>query len=298
MKKISVVIRTYNEEKYIAETLRSIRNQECEQFHIEIVLVDNRSTDQTVKIAKEYIDKLVYIEKDEFTWGKALNMGIEKATGEYILLTSGHCILVSGSLYKALKFAESNRLAAVYGGQIGDPKKDKIECLELFDTYPENYNQVCLKNEHCCGISNAACFLQKDVWINHRFDEKLLSAEDGEWASRIQNAGYTIGYCSDFKIIHGHDYNPSYIEKKWFFRILEVDKNRKKKDLLFRSSGLFFMYRIVRLFIRYKIMAKQHEIMLKTSDLFKYVLICERAKKNSRKCLFYGNSEYEKYMIL
>jgi len=60
--KISIVIRTYNEERWIAHCLGAIFNQEFNDF--EVVIVDNKSTDHTVEIAKRYpIANIVNIDK-------------------------------------------------------------------------------------------------------------------------------------------------------------------------------------------------------------------------------------------
>ncbi|QMT85456.1 glycosyltransferase family 2 protein [Companilactobacillus pabuli] len=59
--KISVVIRTYNEEKHIGEVLESLQKQTYKNY--EIVIVDSGSTDGTVEILKKFDTKLVFIEK-------------------------------------------------------------------------------------------------------------------------------------------------------------------------------------------------------------------------------------------
>ncbi len=71
---VSIVIRTKNEEKWIESCLRSVFNQNYKNF--EVILVDNQSTDDTVKIAKKYKIKILKISK--FKPGRAINEGIRK----------------------------------------------------------------------------------------------------------------------------------------------------------------------------------------------------------------------------
>jgi len=85
---ISIIIRTKNEERWISSCLRAVFDQTYK--NIEIILVDNCSTDQTVKKAQEYPVKLVEI--SEFLPGKAINDGIRASSGEIIVCLSGHCI--------------------------------------------------------------------------------------------------------------------------------------------------------------------------------------------------------------
>ncbi|MBA7695274.1 Poly(ribitol-phosphate) beta-N-acetylglucosaminyltransferase TarS [subsurface metagenome] len=80
---VSVIITTKNEEKNIENCLKSIKSQTYPQEKIEIVIVDNNSTDSTVKIAKKFTDK-VYNKGPERSVQR--NFGIEKASGKYILM--------------------------------------------------------------------------------------------------------------------------------------------------------------------------------------------------------------------
>ena len=85
MNKISVIVRTKNEERWIGHCLKSIFEQKYESF--EVILVDNCSTDNTLLIASRFpISNILNIE--EFFPGKAINLGIEKSTGDFIACIS------------------------------------------------------------------------------------------------------------------------------------------------------------------------------------------------------------------
>lgn len=89
--KISIVMPIYNEEDKIENCLKSIRRQNYPQNKIEIVFVDDDSTDNSVKISKKYKIKLVRNGKHDYDIGKSL--GIKKASGEYIMFLDGDNIL-------------------------------------------------------------------------------------------------------------------------------------------------------------------------------------------------------------
>ena len=78
MKKLSVVISAYNEEKNIEECLNSIK------WADEIILIDNTSTDRTVEIAKKFTDKIL-IRPNNLMLNVNKNYGFSKATSEWIL---------------------------------------------------------------------------------------------------------------------------------------------------------------------------------------------------------------------
>ena len=75
---VSIIVRTKNEERWISSCLRSIYQQSYK--NVEVVLVDNESTDMTVKKAKEFPVKLISIKG--FLPGKSINDGI-KASGHW-----------------------------------------------------------------------------------------------------------------------------------------------------------------------------------------------------------------------
>lgn len=83
--KVSVVIPVYNVEKYLRQCLDSIIHQTLE--NIEIICVNDGSTDNSYAILKEYANKdsrIQIIDKDNSGYGHSMNLGIQHCTGEYI----------------------------------------------------------------------------------------------------------------------------------------------------------------------------------------------------------------------
>ncbi len=85
MVKISIIIPTYNVENYLVECLDSVINQTLKE--IEIIIVNDGSKDSSLEIAKQYAckdNRIIIIDKQNEGYGKAVNVGFEAATGEYI----------------------------------------------------------------------------------------------------------------------------------------------------------------------------------------------------------------------
>ena len=86
MAKVSVIVPIYNVEKYLSKCLDSLINQTLDD--IEIILVNDGSTDNSGNIAKEYkdkySDKIIYFEKENGGLSDARNFGIPYTKGEYI----------------------------------------------------------------------------------------------------------------------------------------------------------------------------------------------------------------------
>lgn len=85
MAKISVVVPVYNVEKYLKECIDSIINQTLED--IEIICVNDSSTDSSLEILNDYAKKdsrIIVINKSNSGYGHTMNMGLNAATGEYV----------------------------------------------------------------------------------------------------------------------------------------------------------------------------------------------------------------------
>ena len=83
---ISVILPTYNGEKYLAETLESVLNQTYK--NLEIIITDDCSTDRTVEIVKSYNDERIKLYVNEKNLGIAnnTNKALSLATGEFIMM--------------------------------------------------------------------------------------------------------------------------------------------------------------------------------------------------------------------
>ena len=89
-KRFSIILAAYNVEKYIGEALKSVINQTYENY--EIIVVDDCSTDDTMKVVKQYNDKRIKVystKANTKTAGAPRNIGLQHAKGEYILFLDG-----------------------------------------------------------------------------------------------------------------------------------------------------------------------------------------------------------------
>jgi glycosyltransferase involved in cell wall biosynthesis len=82
--KVSVIIPTYNRSHFIREAIESVLNQDIRECTIEIIVVDDGSTDNTADVVKTYGTAVKYVYQKNRGAGAARNLGIERATGEWI----------------------------------------------------------------------------------------------------------------------------------------------------------------------------------------------------------------------
>jgi len=199
----SIIIRAYNEEKYIDRLLNGILQQTVK--NVEIILVDSGSRDATLSIASRYPVRIVRIRPDEFTFGRSLNLGIEEARGEFIVMASAHVHPVYPDWLERLLAPFSNpKVALVYGKQRGNSTTRFSETQLFTHWYPERSD---LQQTHpFCNNANAA--IRRALWTEHPYDESLSGLEDLAWANWAVEAGHLIAYTAEAEIIHVHDETP------------------------------------------------------------------------------------------
>ncbi|WP_019176931.1 glycosyltransferase [Methanomassiliicoccus luminyensis] len=109
---VSIVIPTYMEEKYLPDTLASIRAQKV-SFSYEILVADAHSPDRTQAIAEEFGGKVVLCPKSTVAEGRVL--GAREARGDILIFTTGDNRYVEGWLENMVKPFEDESVAVVIG---------------------------------------------------------------------------------------------------------------------------------------------------------------------------------------
>lgn len=109
---VSIITPTYNAEKFITETLKSVQNQTYQNW--EMILVDDASTDETVKIISDFAKKdsrikLFKLEKNSGN-GFARNIALEKAVGKYVAYLDADDLWFPNKLEKQIEFLKENNL--------------------------------------------------------------------------------------------------------------------------------------------------------------------------------------------
>lgn len=199
----SVVIRAYNEEKYIGRLLAGIKQQTVED--VEIILVDSGSSDGTIAIAETFGAKVIHIPSAEFTFGRSLNLGIESATRNFIVIASAHVYPVYPDwLETLLRPLQDERVALSYGKQRGY-KGSKYSEHQIFHQW---YPQQGIMDQPTAFCNNANAAIRKTLWTRHAYDETLTGLEDLEWAKWARSQGYRIAYVPESEIVHIHNETP------------------------------------------------------------------------------------------
>jgi rhamnosyltransferase len=201
---ISIVIRAKNEEEYIAEVLAALLAQDDpEEF--EIIVIDSGSTDGTREVVRGFPVRLTEIQPEHFSFGSALNLGVELAHGRIIVNLSAHCTPTSHAWLRHLvaPLRSDPKLVATYGRQ--EPRKgvNPFEELGLQLAFPADKLQ-----RPNALFSNANCAVWRTALLSKPFDERLTFSEDLVW--RMQFKPDQILYVPEASVYHSHPINFKY----------------------------------------------------------------------------------------
>jgi glycosyltransferase involved in cell wall biosynthesis len=196
---ISVIIRTKNEAKWIGTCLQAINLQDYPAM--EVIVVDNESTDATLDICSRYNAVITSISNMDFNYSRALNRGIEIARGELIAIISGHCVPVHdywlANLYMHFR---DPQVMGVYGRQVPLPDTTPADKRDLWITFGLDR-----KRQHRdYFFHNANSMIRRSAWEKVPFNENINGVEDQDWAQSILRQNGLIIYEPSAGVYHQH----------------------------------------------------------------------------------------------
>lgn len=195
MEKISIVVPIFNGEDFISETIKSVINQSYSNW--ELIIVDDGSTDDSERIIKEYIsEKISYIKRPSTRkkGGNACrNIGIEAATGEYIIFLDADDLLAKYCLEQRIQWLSTHDEVdfAVFNMYrfYDDIKNKKIHTiLDVNDPLPSFLGLNCL-------WQTSAPIWNRNFIKNHKFNENYSRLQDPELIIRclkLENTRFTL----------------------------------------------------------------------------------------------------------
>ncbi|MEJ5351534.1 MAG: glycosyltransferase [Melioribacteraceae bacterium] len=120
---VSVIICTYNREKYLPSALHSLKNQTVDKKKYEIIIVNNNSTDNTEEISKRFIKEnpelnIKYVVETQKGLSAARNRGIKESDGEIIIFIDDDAEVTPNYVEEAIKFFQTYDDVDAMGGKI------------------------------------------------------------------------------------------------------------------------------------------------------------------------------------
>ncbi len=196
----ALIVRCYNEEAHIGRLLTGALRQS--RVPDEIIVVDSGSSDATLAIASAFPVRIVQIEPTEFSFGRALNLGLAAATSDLAVFASAHVYPLYDSWIERLIAPLGNPdVALSYGRQQTPPDARFSEQQLMARWFPSR--SVTAQRHPFCNNANAA--IDRSLWEAQRYDEALTGLEDLDWAKRALDRGKLLAYVAEAPVVHVHN---------------------------------------------------------------------------------------------
>ena len=257
MLKITIIIPCYNCEKYIKKCVESILNQTYQ--NIEIILINDGSTDNTdavINLIMENTTNIVYINKENTGVSDTRNVGINEATGDYIMFIDSDDFIEHNYINEFVKGAKDNPDLIVGGFTyiLNDGLKEQISGIQFEMISKENY----LDKYYLDSITKRIHFgpinkLYKRTLLQDkkiRFRKDISIREDGIFVldyldvcstiSGIKNCGYYyVQQIEGTSLVSKFNNNELKINSLYFKKILQFLSNEKDSKVIRNIFPIF-----------------------------------------------------------
>jgi len=262
---LSIIIVNYNTKDLLRKLLTSFKNSNLGSYKVEVIVVDNASTDGSSESIKLYLPTIKLIQnRTNLGYARANNQGIKIAKGKYVLLLNSDTLLNKTTLLQMLKFMGENKQFSAATCRVElvnreiDPACHRgfptpwaaftyfsgleklFSQLKLFGQYHQTWKD--LHKVHEVDVISGAFFMIRKKILNKLglLDERFfMYAEDVDLCYRMKNLGYKIAYNPNTKIIH---YKTSSGRKK------TKGKKFTRKDLIIRKKTSKYFFETMKLF--------------------------------------------------
>ena len=171
---VSIVTPSYNQGRYIQQTIESVLNQDYP--NLEYIVVDGGSNDNTVEILKKYETHLTWISEKDRGQADGINKGFRMAKGEIVAWLNSDDTYLPGAVYQSVRYLEAHPEVGMLYGE-GYHIDEDGELIERYYTEPFAYQRL----SEVCFICQPTVFLRAEV------------------ISAVGPLDVTLDYCLDYE---------------------------------------------------------------------------------------------------
>ncbi|MFT4062947.1 MAG: glycosyltransferase [Edaphocola sp.] len=237
---VSVIIPTKNSAHWLPDFLAAYKGQTIAS-QIEFVFIDSGSTDRTLDILRAEVGcaiNLINIPPNKFNHGLTRNLGVQKANGQYVLLTVQDAMPTDRHLLEKLltviNSSEAPQIVAACGRQIvpHDADKNPVEWSmgngqAEAETYrfphPSEFDRLTPQQQiRACKWDNVCALYRKEILVSIPFRE-VMFAEDALWAKDALLNGHKIAYAAQANVYHYHYETYDFVLKRQFTTLYHMN---------------------------------------------------------------------------
>ncbi len=220
---VSVIIPVYNGEQYLAQAIESVLFQE---YHpLEILVVDDGSTDRTAQIAQQF-DKISYLYQSNQGHGAAKNFGIQHSHGEYIAFLDADDRWLPNKLNLQVKHLLEHP-------DIGFVIAHMRVTMENNADWPPSLNRTHYEKDPPCYLPSALVVRRSILFKIGLFDPSYRHANDSDWFFRAREAGIKMAILPQVlveKRIHASNLTHEKSVTSETMRVVWTSLHRRKKS--------------------------------------------------------------------
>ena len=187
---VSIIIPVYNGDKYIKKCLDSLSRQTLPASQYEIIIVDNGSTDNSIRIAESYRTRTVKeLKRGSYA---ARNTGVKIARGKLIGFTDIDCLAAADWLEQAVKCYHDNKNVDIIAGKVDFISDQPLNVWGYFDQNTFLNQEYAIKSG---SAKTANMFVKRSLFGKVGFfDDSLFSGGDVYWTAKAVEKGAAIYY--------------------------------------------------------------------------------------------------------
>ncbi len=233
---VSIVVLTYNNLEFTRNCLMSLMKF-TNYPNWELVIVDNASSDETPKFlqnfAKQHDNVKVILNQENVGFSAGNNIGIENATGEYLVLLNNDTFVTRGWLWDLIRYFLKDNSLGLLGpvtNNIGNEAKISIEYSNMEEMAKESRKYTSEHSRELLNVNTVAFFcavIRRQVIEEIGLLDEVFGCgffEDDDYCIRARNAGFTVAIADDV-FIH-HELSASFNKLKEQARKELFDKNK------------------------------------------------------------------------
>jgi glycosyltransferase involved in cell wall biosynthesis len=246
MKKVSVILTSYNAEKTIATTIHSILNQDRinRDFELELIVVDDCSDDTTRDIVKKF--DVVLLKTDHNSGGpnKGRNIGLKHATGDYFCIADHDDVWEKNMIISVLPYLEKAPIVST-GYTVIDHMHDK-HMVRVGDTnknflyFPKNktFTDLMLRSLKKQNVYMGSLFFTEK--LKSTFFEEHFGMIDFDWVLRLFHNNDSIEVCKSLYNRHvwkdNLSLNETYRKKDFYYSLMFIESYEDQYPSLVRKA--------------------------------------------------------------
>lgn len=244
---LSIVIPVYNAEKTIRETLDSVLNQSLKE--IEVICVDDGSTDDSVKVIGEYMKKdprVSLLRQQNLYAGAARNAGIEAAKGEYLFFLDADDYVLDYALEAVCDKARRYQLDVLKFLALTYDEKGNRYVEKKYNSglllWPKDYNRLLTMGDNSplmrisvvpwSGIYRRAFLMEKNCRFN-----RLRCVNDRSFYTKVMTTAERIMISRDRVTVHRENQDQSLVGKRAEHFDCQIESVRITEEQL-RADGI------------------------------------------------------------